>query len=254
MRRRRLPSEQELIPYAAATPPGTRWLFLAPHPDDEVFGAGATLALAARRGVDVAIVVVTDGAAQGERATREREACAAAAALGLPAPVFWRFPDRGLHPDDGVLRGRLQAALDETDPDLVFVTSPVDLHPDHRALALALQRVLRRRLRWGLRTRAPRWVAAYGVATPILPNLLVVADPALDERRRAAAEYASQLAFHAYDRTLEAFGTLRALTLSGVQQAEAFFVLPARQVARMSARRWAALMGSPRGVARAVAR
>jgi LmbE family N-acetylglucosaminyl deacetylase len=248
MKRRRLPTEQELMPYAASTPPGARWLFLSPHPDDEVFGAGATLAIAARRGVDVSLVVVTDGGAQGDATTRENEACAAAEALGLRAPIFWRYSDRGLDPRDGSLCRRVDAAITEAGADTVFVTSPIDLHPDHRALALAVQRVLRRRFLWGLRGGLPRWVVAYEVATPILPNLLVAADPAVDVRRRAASMYASQLEFRAYDRTMEAFGALRVLTLRDVEQAEAFFVLPARGVARMSASRWAALMGSPRGM------
>ena len=104
MKKRRLPTEQELMPYATSVPPGARWLFLSPHPDDEVFGAGATLAIAARRGVEVSLVVVTDGSAQGDATTRENEACAAAEALGLRAPAFWRYPDRGLDPRDGSLR------------------------------------------------------------------------------------------------------------------------------------------------------
>jgi hypothetical protein len=91
-------------------------------------------------------------------------------------------------------------------------------------------------------------VVAYEVGAPILPNLLVAADGALEARRLAASAYASQLAFRAYDRAMEALGTLRTLTLDGVDEAEAFFVLPARHVARLTARRWAALMGSTRGV------
>ena len=248
MKKRRLPTEQELMPFATSTPPGARWLFLSPHPDDEVFGAGATLAIAARRGVDISLVVVTDGGAQGDPTTRENEACAAAEALGLRAPAFWRYPDRGLDPRDGSLRRRLDDAITETGADTVFVTSPIDLHPDHRALARAVQEVLHRRFLWGLRGGSPQWVVAYEVATPILPNLLVAVDPVMEVRRRAASLYASQLEFRAYDRAMEAFGALRALTLRDVDQAEAFFVLPARDVARMSASRWAALMGSPRGM------
>jgi hypothetical protein len=47
---------------------------------------------------------------------------------------------------------------------------------------------------------------------------------------------------------MEALGTLRCLTLTGVEHAEALHVLPARRVARLSARGWARLMGSTLGV------
>ena len=130
----RLRVESELIPYAAGFPPGSRWLVLAPHPDDEAFGIGATLALGVRRGVEAHVVVVTDGGAQGDASEREIEASAAADALGLPEPEFWRFPDRSLRPDDPALRTRIERALEQHAPDVLFVTSPVEFHPDHRAL------------------------------------------------------------------------------------------------------------------------
>ncbi len=246
--KRRLVLESELVPYAPGFPPGNRWLFLFPHADDEVFGAGATLALAARRGIAVQLVVVTDGAAQGEAAQRRDEARAASAALGLSEPRFLAFADRSLAPGDRRLIGAITDLTAELEPEAVFVTSPVELHPDHRALALAAQRAMRRRTLGGLRRVAPRWLVAYEVATAMAPNILVDADPAWDVKQRAGACYASQNAYRPYGRTMDALATLRSLTLDGVERAEAFFSLPAANVARLSARRWASLCGSPLGV------
>jgi LmbE family N-acetylglucosaminyl deacetylase len=221
---------------------------LAPHPDDEVFGPGATIAQAVARGVEVSLVVVTDGGAQGGTADREREARAGAATLGLGEPELWRLPDRSLEPRDAGLRRSLRGALERYVPDVIFVTSPVELHPDHRALALALQSVVRASTLGGLRRTPPDWVAAYEVGAPLRPNLLVAADEGWEAKRRAAACYGGQLTFRAYDRVMEALGTLRSLTLTGVVHAEAMHVLPARLVARLSARAWARRMGSPAGV------
>jgi LmbE family N-acetylglucosaminyl deacetylase len=245
----RLPVESELIPYAAGFPPGDRWLVLAPHPDDEVFGIGATLALGVGRGVAVQVVVVTDGGAQGAPVEREHEARAAAAELGLPEPEFWRFPDRLLRPDDPALRGRLQGAMKRWRPDVLFVTSPVELHPDHRALALAVQRAVRAASLMGLRRGGPAWVAAYEVSTPLQPNMLVAVDDAWESKRRAIACYAGQIATRPYDLITEALATFRTLTLDGVQKVEALHLEPARRVAHLSSRRWAGLMGVPAGVA-----
>ena len=245
---RRLPNEQELMPFAAGFPPGRRWLVLAPHPDDELLTVGATLRLAHERGVALRIVIVTDGGAQGDASVREREALGAAEALGTPAPVFWRLGDRSLDPRDASLRGAIRHELDSWAADSVLVTSPVELHPDHRALALALRRVVRRRSAWGRKAKLPEWVVAYEVATPLLPSCLVAADAVWEVKRRAAQCYASQLGFRPYDRVMEAMGTLRALTLTGCEHAEAFHVVSARSLARMSPRRWAAAMGCPAGV------
>jgi LmbE family N-acetylglucosaminyl deacetylase len=243
-----LPSESDLVPYVAGFPPGRRWLVLAPHADDEALGIGATLALAAARGVEVEVVVVTDGGRQGDPAEREAEAIAAAGVLGIAAPTFWRLPDRSLAGALPALRGAIAGALEASAPDAVLVTSPVDLHPDHRAVAIATQRALRRRLLLGLRARPPQWVVAYEVGSLLQPNLLVAADEGWERKRRAVACYRSQLAAAPYERVMEGLAAVRCLTLVGCTRAEAFHVLPARTVARSSARGWAAQMGSPLGV------
>ncbi len=249
-RANRLPVEHELIPFEPGFPPGRRWLFLAPHPDDEVLGPGATLARAAAAGVEVTLVVVTNGDAQGDPQVRAGEARQAAAALGLPAPRFWGLADRSLEAEPRRLAQAIRSVLAEVRPDTVFVTAPVEIHPDHRALALAVQRVLRRWSLAGLRRRPPHWVAAYEVTSAMAPNLLSDAREGWEAKRRAARCYASQLAYRPYDEAMEALGTFRRLTLSGVARAEAMHLLPVRTVARWSPRRWAAAMGSPAGLVR----
>ncbi|NWG00782.1 MAG: PIG-L family deacetylase [Thermoanaerobaculaceae bacterium] len=246
----RWPVEHELIPFEPGFPPGRRWLFLAPHPDDEVLGPGATLARAAARGIQVGLVVVTSGGAQGDPTVREAEAREAAAALGLPAPRFWGFADRALAAEQRRLEQAIRTVLAELTPDTVFVTSPVEIHPDHRTLAVAVQRVLRRWTLGGLRRRPPQWLVAYEVTSAMAPNLLTDAGEGWEAKRRAAACYASQLVFRPYDEAMEALGTFRRLTLTGVARAEAMHLLPVRTVVRWSPRRWAASMGSPAGLER----
>lgn len=242
---RRLPLEAELAPFVPGFPPGARWLVLAPHPDDEVLGPGATIALAARAGLQVTVTVLTDGAAQGEAAVRAAEARSAAAILGVVDLQLWGLADRSLRPDDPRLGRRLRRLLVESGADTVLLPSPVELHPDHRALALAVQRAIRCTTLGGLRQRGPRHVACYEVSAALLPNLLVAADEGWEEKRAAAGCYASQLAVRPYLDVAEGLGAFRALTLAGVRRAEAFHVVASRQLARRSARRWAASMGSP---------
>ena len=247
----RLAVESDLVPFQPGFPPGRRWLVLAPHADDESLGLGATLAQAVDAGVEVRVAIVTDGARQGGAAQREAEAAAAAAELGIAAPAFWRFADRSLAGSLAPLGRAVGEALRSWSPDTLFVTSPVELHPDHRALAIAVQRALRRCTAWGLAPgRAPRWVAAYEVSAPLLPNLLVAADAGWERKQRAVACYGSQLAALRYDAVMEGLGSVRCLTVPGCRRAEAFHLMPARAVALRSARRWAELMGSPLGVRR----
>lgn len=242
----RLPGENELVPYDAGFPPGKRWLVLAPHPDDETFGAGATMAQATLRGVELAVVCLTSGGAQGTAREREEEAAQAAKALGVAPPEFWRLPDRSLAALGPLLVERLRTALDRAGTELILTPSPVELHPDHRAVALAVHRTVQHRLAWGLRRRTPRWVAAYEVGSPLLPNVLVPGEEAWDRKRRAMACYSSQSAFKPYAAIMDGLGLYRSLTLPRAERAEAFFVLESSRLARMGPRRWAGLMGASR--------
>jgi LmbE family N-acetylglucosaminyl deacetylase len=237
------PEERELVPYEAGFPPGNRWLFLAPHPDDETLGAGATLAQGVERGVRVRLIVVTGGEAQGRPSHRREEATRAAAILGIPEVQFWDFADRQLAFSRS-LEPALRQAWQEFSPDLVFLPSPVELHPDHRALAWAAQKALRFGSWFGLRWVAPRWVAFYEVGSPLWPNLLVAADEAWERKQQAMACYASQLAFRPYGEVMDGLGAFRSLTLTGVSRAEAFRLVSTRQIARCSfatLQRWVAL-------------
>ena len=42
-------------------PPGSRAVFIAPHPDDEVLGMGGLMAALARQSRELRLVAVTDG-------------------------------------------------------------------------------------------------------------------------------------------------------------------------------------------------
>jgi bacillithiol biosynthesis deacetylase BshB1 len=106
---------------------------VAPHPDDAELGMGGTLALHAGRGARVGVLDLSRGemASNGTPAERLTESAAAAAILGL----CWRgnlgLPDRGLTGPTAV--ARLAAAIRWLRPALLFIPSPEDPHPDHRA-------------------------------------------------------------------------------------------------------------------------
>lgn len=93
-----------------------RLLVIAPHSDDETLGAGGTILTAVRQGIDVRVVIVTNGdgylfatieefrrvfptAADYIRMgqMRQKESLAALATLGVPADhvYFLSYPDRG---------------------------------------------------------------------------------------------------------------------------------------------------------------
>lgn len=134
---------------AAACRPRGRVVVVAPHPDDEVLGAGATLAVWAAAGTPILVVAVTDGEAShpgsptlGRSALAVRRADErrrALAVLGLDPDAVRRL----LLPDGAVAADDVAAALTGLlAPDDVCL-APVagDGHPDHDATAAGSRRV-----------------------------------------------------------------------------------------------------------------
>ncbi|MBF0202850.1 MAG: glycosyltransferase [Desulfamplus sp.] len=125
-------NENQLVPYYASPLPSGPYLVFAPHPDDETLGMGGTIILAAKSGIEVNIVFVTDGGKGGDPATRKKEAAAASEILGAKNIFHLNLPDRevGLTPFP---EQTLLEIMEQVKPATVFLPSFQEIHPDHRA-------------------------------------------------------------------------------------------------------------------------
>ncbi len=236
MRPPEFPDERSLVPYAATALSGSRVLVLAPHPDDEVLGCGGALADLNARGAHVDVVLVTDGAA-GARDENERgriasermeESRRALAALGGGSVHAGGIRDRAAGERLADVEALLSRWLVEASPDLVFAPSPVETHPDHRAVAYALLAVAARPSPDPAAAALARaTVAFYEVSQPFRPNVLVDITPVLARKRQAILEFASQAAERDYAGFVSGLNAFRRLTLPpAVAAAEAFAVFP----------------------------
>jgi len=134
-----------LLPPLCPTRPG-RLVVVAPHPDDEVLGAGGLLQYMDRVGVETVVVAVTDGEAshpgagpQGSDlpALRATEAQVALERLGCGAARIQRL---GL--PDGAVTDQVQDLTDALrrllrPDDLCLTPWRSDGHPDHEATGRA---------------------------------------------------------------------------------------------------------------------
>lgn len=187
-------------------PASSRAVVVAPHPDDEVLGAGGLLAQLAHLGRDILLIAVTDGSASHpdstrwtpERlaATRPRETAHALRILGVKRARIVRgtFPDGAVAEHENGLIDYLLSHLDGN--DVVLSTWRRDGHPDHESVGRASARAARiknARLvefpiwMWHRETtessRTP-WSGAHGIALD---------SATLRLKRLAISAYASQL-------------------------------------------------------------
>lgn len=161
-------TEWEQVPALSLPEPWRHLVVAVAHPDDESLAAGGLIATAARAGVEVSVLVASDGEASHPdspthtpeqlRSIRQRECRAAVRRLAPAARLVQAgLPDGALgeHVED--IRALVQQLLEQADPrtTLVLSTWRRDGHPDHEAVALGAAQACAKR---GIRLlEAPIW-------------------------------------------------------------------------------------------------
>ncbi len=216
-----------------------RILVVAPHPDDEVFGMGGTIALLADQGHHVTVATMTVGVpplysddfVQKERAEQAKahEILKVAANLygDLPAAKVSEVPHSEVN-------DKCCQILKTHSPDWVFLPYAWDIHRDHRELFQSFMVALRpqgagsqvKRIACYETVSETHWSAAI-VEPAFNPQWSVDISAVLDRKLAAAREFGSQLKPFPHERsieTLEALARMRGSTVS-VEAAEAFVII-----------------------------
>lgn len=217
-------------------------LVIAPHPDDEVLGAGGTIARLARQGCDVQVCILTRGYASRfpEAMTRHvrQESAVAHRKLGVSRTHFCDLPaaelDQVPHAE---LNARMGEIIDKMEPDALFLPFVGDIHLDHQLAFLSAMVAARPR-----HDNAPTLILAYetlsetnwlapGVTPAFIPNFFVDISDTLETKLDAFAAYESQVRAFPDERSIEALRALAAVRGASVfrSAAEAFMLV--RQVA-----------------------
>lgn len=173
---------------------------VAPHPDDETLGLGATMAQLAARGVDVTVVSVTDGGAaypgassyaQAElEAARRDELYLATRLLGVNEPIMLGLPDGGLTGEEDRLAALIAQILGDKPPGTwCAATWRGDGHPDHEAVGRAAAQAVRATA--AVLVEYPIWMWHWATpgdrAVPWGRAYAVPSEPAAIERKKQAA-------------------------------------------------------------------
>jgi LmbE family N-acetylglucosaminyl deacetylase len=188
---------------------------VAPHPDDETLGFGATAALLKSRGVDVTVVCVSDGGgsvpglSQLERRwlanDRLAELKSATGILGLGDPICLGLPDGELAGHEAELTERLAETVGRGPAGTwCAATWRGDGHPDHETVGRSAAAAVGRT--GGTLLEYPVWMWHW--ARPdddAVPWARMVKAPhdraAIARKRRAAAVFETQL--RPYERGLD---------------------------------------------------
>jgi len=199
-----------------------RTLFVGPHPDDVELGCGATIAkLVEEVGASELYYVVISPALEDPRNKNiVEELYSATSVLGLKREnvTVMKFPRRILHEYRQDIRYALIKLIREIEPDIIFTTTPDDLHQDHSVIGEEVLRLFRRSS-----------VIGYEVIRSSLyfvPNMYVrLRRKHIERKIRALMGYKSQLdRYYFRPDVIEALARMRGSQIEA-EYAEAFKVL-----------------------------
>jgi len=194
-----------------------RIIVFAPHPDDETWGCGGTIAKRISEGYEVLIVVMTDGryaflkmlgidsdpTPEELKVIRKEEVKRATKILGVPEEnlIFLDFVDGALENNEEKAEEKVTEILSKNHPVEVYVPYKHDGHPDHRA-AYRIVRNSIRKLAVSTATYQYSIGQKYGRIGPIIDALLnllkrnmvrVDISKFLSLKKAAAKEFKSEL-------------------------------------------------------------
>lgn len=210
-------------PAVFAAPPKGRVLVLVPHPDDETLGCGGAIALHCRQGDRVKIVFATDGGAgdplgyyagSNYRALRRAEAGRAGEVLGTSDLIFWDYEDGKLS-EAADLPDRLAGLFAADRPEIIYRPSVREIHPDHWALGVAVERALQA-------YSGTVAAHAYEIWATVQPTLVIDITDVWDQKRKAVEQYQSQLRYNDYLHMVAGLNAYRTIHVPSARYVEAF--------------------------------
>ncbi|WP_425642618.1 PIG-L deacetylase family protein [Marinomonas gallaica] len=226
--------ERYFTPYeTTSVVTGQRIAILAPHPDDEIFGCGASACKWAEQGRQVQAFILTQGVVQGEFGEsaeaqqdcakqiqqRKNESIAAAAVLNLPEPIFLTGQDGALW-SDTTIENDLLTQLQTYQPTCLVIPSVWEMHRDHRAAA-------EMGLRLASHIASLESVVCYEIGVPLKVNALEDISAYQARKWQAMQCFTSQLKTQRYADHIQGLNTYRSYTLGlEVSAAEAFHCVP----------------------------
>lgn len=201
---------------------------IAPHPDDEVLGMGATIRKLVSRGNRIHLCVVSEGATAQYKDKKmievRKNACLKAGKiLGISTFDFLDFPDMKL---DSVphleINQKLEKILEKYKPEIVYTSPSNDLNKDHQIVfesTLVAARPLSSTVKQILSYEIPGIINK-----PFHPTIFEDVSKELVYKIRAFKKYESEVMKFPHPRSIE---FIEALSIqrgaeSGLKKAEAF--------------------------------
>lgn len=196
-------------------------LVIAAHPDDEVLGAGGTIAKYVAEGAEVKVLIVTDGSTSQYRddpklqeilEEKKKETRNAMDILGVSEVLYGGMPDMKLDMTEHILVNQsIERVIEEFQPNIVFTHYHGDVNLDHqcvsRSTLVACRPVVDQCVRELYAYYVPSstdWNVQNNINT-FTPNVFVdISGECAEKKYRSMACYSTELRDYPHPRSIEA--------------------------------------------------
>ena len=220
-----------------------RVLVIAAHPDDEVLGAGGTIARLTSQGVECHLLIVTDGSSSQYRNSdhlheiieaKKIETKGCADLLGFKTIHYGELPDMKLDKTPHIVINHvIEKVIDQIQPDTVFTHFWGDVNRDHqevyKSTLVAVRPVMGQVVKELYCYRVPsstEWTPNKA-DTMYMPNYFVDIEKYAEQKYKAFACYSTELREYPHPRSIQYLSeTDKAAGLRvGLMAAEEFVLL-----------------------------
>ncbi len=156
---------RNMQPLEMKYPESKRILVIAPHPDDDIIGAGGTLIKAKEKGAEIHVLYVTNGLKDKKTKIRE-ETLSVCNELGS-IPHFLDCDTRAIPLNDSEVNEKINKLLFDLKPETIFISFLLDDHDDHRRVNHLLLDII------GNRSLFNCEIWAYQIYSTVIPNVAV---------------------------------------------------------------------------------
>jgi bacillithiol biosynthesis deacetylase BshB1 len=177
--------------------------FIGIHPDDIELGCGGAVIIAVAGGHDVTLIDLSSGdsSSNGTPGDRAREADAAARILGVSRRINLGLPDTGILSESAEQVMAVVESVRRSRPELVFIPTKNDPHPDHASGGELIERALYLSAIQGFETGHEAWkpgsVFLYMGRRDVEPHLVLDVSAVQDVKKEAILAHRSQFVLEA---------------------------------------------------------
>ncbi len=113
-------------------PKGKNITVIAPHTDDDIFGAGGTLLKAAKQGADISVIYLSNSAKTPDQALLVKQEAIDICNRYGAKPYFLGMDPGNIHINDNKVLKILKGLLVKLSPNTLFISFFLDDNDDHR--------------------------------------------------------------------------------------------------------------------------